>query len=232
MQEGPGQEAILSMLGPIATSVEDCVLVMQTWLCDEMFSADPTFTAPLPWDDATFRSDRPLRVAVMERHAGLVSATSVRAVREAAAALEAGGAEIVKWDFGVKDQLFKDMVTCWTAALLCADQVQWLTDALDGEEPLPPGVIGVKEATAALKDNPAAVAHGLDPHSPAFVFQCQAWQRSLRDELTSRFDSLGIDLLLTPASQTAAGKSKRNDAGVFTQWVNVVGWPAGTVPVT
>ena len=119
-----------------------------------------------------------------------------------------------------------------TAALLCADQVQWLTDALDGEEPLPPGVIGVKEATAALKDNPAAVAHGLDPHSPAFVFQCQAWQRSLRDELTSRFDSLGIDLLLTPASQTAAGKSKRNDAGVFTQWVNVVGWPAGTVPVT
>ena len=44
-----------------------------------MFGSDTSYTVPLPFNEKMYTADEPLRVAVLERHAALVSPTCVRA---------------------------------------------------------------------------------------------------------------------------------------------------------
>jgi len=221
MQEGPGQESILSMPGPIARSADDCVLAVKAWLCQAMFRGDEAYTVPIPFDEGKYYSRSPLKVAVLTQTdlSGLMCAASQRAVSEAAEAFKALGADVVFWDLRL--DIFRELERVWIDAIITADEVKWLIDALDGEEACVPS-LNIIPALRALNGAP----------DRSFINKVQHRQRHLRDEVTSYFDKHGIDVLLCPALRMPPGQSQSNIGVYFTQWVNVIGFPAGVVPVT
>ena len=140
MQEGPGQETVLSMPGPIARSVDDCALAMRVWLCEEMWLGDPTYTPPVPWrDEAYCRPATGLKVALLLSGYPNTDWAAVpamaRALHLAADALRTAGATVVSWEPRVG--LFGEMNALWMDAFAYTDELRWYKDALDGEAMAP-----------------------------------------------------------------------------------------------
>ena len=91
-----GMEAIISQAGPLARRVEDLALAMRA-LCDSSADQKWTTTPPIPWNDAAASQIdlRGMRVACWTDDGYFpASPAIVRAVREAATALEKRGAII------------------------------------------------------------------------------------------------------------------------------------------
>ncbi|KAJ9137516.1 Fatty-acid amide hydrolase (Amidase) [Pleurostoma richardsiae] len=92
----PGQEAVQSVNGPLARTIDDielysrAVVSLQPWLCDPR-------CVPLPWRPATLPAR--LRIGFLW-HDGMVRPTApvARALRLTAEKLRAAGHEIIDWD--------------------------------------------------------------------------------------------------------------------------------------
>lgn len=65
-----------------------------------------------------------------------------------------------------------------------------------------------------------------------YVNALQSRRRALRDELTASLSEAGADVLLCPALGGGGAAARNLTCRPFTTWVNVVGFPAGVVPVT
>jgi Asp-tRNA(Asn)/Glu-tRNA(Gln) amidotransferase A subunit family amidase len=96
---GAGQPAIASCTGLLSRSVDDAVFVMEHLCSPDSLSfgcrLDPTLL-PIPWRPAVLADKRRLRIAVYDTFEYLEASPACRrAVREAAAALEAAGHELV-----------------------------------------------------------------------------------------------------------------------------------------
>ncbi|KAF2400842.1 amidase [Trichodelitschia bisporula] len=90
-----GQEAVQSVNGPMARSLEDLVLFSKTVVEARPWLADPR-CLPIPWREVSL--GRKLKLAVMW-HDGVVMPTPPvrRALRETVEQLQAAGHEVVEW---------------------------------------------------------------------------------------------------------------------------------------
>lgn len=95
-----GQEAVQSVNGPLARTIDDIILEAKTVVDAEPWLHDPRMV-PLPWRDVTLPEK--LKIAVMWND-GIVTPTPPvsRALRTTVEKLQAAGHEIVAWD--PKDQ--------------------------------------------------------------------------------------------------------------------------------
>jgi fatty acid amide hydrolase len=94
----PGQEAVRAQCGPMARTVDDLILLMRALDPAALHALDPV-VPPIPLPDPATVDLRGLRVGVYETDGVFTPAASVRrAVREAAAALAAAGAEVIPWE--------------------------------------------------------------------------------------------------------------------------------------
>uniref|UniRef100_A0A3Q2CBK4 Fatty-acid amide hydrolase 1 n=1 Tax=Cyprinodon variegatus TaxID=28743 RepID=A0A3Q2CBK4_CYPVA len=89
---------VLPSPGPMARDVDSLALCMQALLCDHMFSLDPT-VPPLPFNNQTYQSSKPLRIGYLENDGySLPPPSMVRGLREVKALLEQAGHTVVPYE--------------------------------------------------------------------------------------------------------------------------------------
>ncbi|MBX3271321.1 MAG: amidase [Sandaracinaceae bacterium] len=240
-----GQEIVRAQVGPLARSVRDLELALEALDPAAQAQRDPE-VPPLPF--VAQRADAAgLRVGVREQDGFLDASASVRrAVREAAGALEAAGATLVP----IARDDDPDVLALYVAAVssdglvtaqrqlrgdTIADTMRELFWASYVPEPLR------RVASHALPFAGEARLGGLlaasRRRSVADYWALAARRRALEAAELARFDRASIDVLLAPATVVPAvpiGKSRGLAAAAFsaTARYNLVGFPAGVVPVT
>ncbi|KAH7008984.1 acetamidase [Ilyonectria destructans] len=92
----PGQEAVQSVNGPLASTLHDVELYSKSVVGGQPWLRDPK-CLPIPW--RTVELPKKLKIAVMW-HDGMVKPTApvARALRETVQRLEAAGHELIDWD--------------------------------------------------------------------------------------------------------------------------------------
>ncbi|APR86390.1 Aspartyl-tRNA(Asn) amidotransferase subunit A [Minicystis rosea] len=240
-----GQEGIRSQLGPMARSAKDLVLAMQA-LDPRAFTAIDGRVPPLPFEDPARVDVARLRVGVYTDDGVLSpSAAVVRAVREAADALRARGAEVV--DFTPPG--LPDAVYAYFSALT-ADGGTTALGAIEGEPidrslssmklltRVPPQVRATAARVARLAGEKrlARFLESVGARDVAAYWKLIASLRSERADIAASMRAANIDVILCPPHATPAlphGLSRDFAlAGTPAMLWNIVQFPAGVVPVT
>jgi fatty acid amide hydrolase len=241
----PGQEAVRAQVGPMARTVGDVVLAMRALDAGDLHALDPG-TPPVPFADPATLDLRGRVVGVFEEDEVLRPAASVRrAVREAAAALEAAGARVVPY---VPPRSWEMVETFF--GLMGADGFVTATRQLEGEP-----WTGQLATVARLAGLPrplrgpvAAALRVAGQGRLARMFAAagekrvsEAWalvvrRNALRAAELAAWREAGIDLLVGPPTITpAAIRGETHDwalgAWPTMRW-NLLDLPAGVVPVS
>ncbi len=236
------QEAIIPQPGPIARRVADLILAMEVLAAPGQAAFDPS-VPPVPW--LPIESEA-LRVGISDDNGVMpVSPAIKRAVREAGEALRSSGT-LVK-DVPPLDG--EEALRCFIA-LTSADGFARSAAYVKGEKlfaPLqanlklagiPPMMarlvatgmsIGGRSRIARLLRLPRATR-------TADYFDVLARRAALRAAVLAEWDRAGIDVLICPAVATPAflhgASGDLLDAVSYAFTWNVLGFPAGVVPVT
>ena len=241
----PGQEAIKAVAGPMARTVDDVILMMQTLSSERQHLIDPGI-APVPLVDPGSVDVSGLRIGVFETD-GLVqpAASVVRAVREAAAALTAAGATVVPYSPPAAWEMFDTYF-----GLLSADGFDTAVSVLEGDEwqQALQTVGRVNRMPSAMRN---LIASGLDVAGEQRVARllkvagakkvARVWQLVVERERLRRLEleawrEQELDLLIGPPTVTpAALPGTTHDwsiGGWYTMRFNLLDLPAGVVPVT
>lgn len=243
----PGQQAVVSQVGPIAGDVADVALALSVVTGTATPDGDPV--APL-------RSTGPaalagLRIATWTGSpAGgdsviTASAAVARAVEEAAGVLADAGCGATSWaPPGVPDALGL------VFGIMGADQGRGLRRIV-GRDPITAEIrtfyrgisagrvagAVARTALARLEQGSAlpTVAHAGRHHTDDYwrlVDETHAYRRRVASEL----DAAGVDLILSPVHAAPALPHGTGvyagPGGLFAMLVNLLGYPAGVVPVT
>jgi fatty acid amide hydrolase len=241
----PGQEIVRTQIGPMARSVGDLRLALQVLSSERHARYDPE-VAPVALD-APREDLLGLRIGWFVEDGFLTPAASVqRAVREAADALRLRGAELVE----VRPDAPLDVLAMYVAGV-SSDGLRTAKLQLQGD------VIAdtmrelwwashvpevVRQLGATVMRQVGETRLGTLVAASRALSVAEHWvvadrRRALRAAELSRWNEAGIDALLCPASVTPAvpiGRSRGLTAAAFayTARYNLVGFPAGVVPVT
>lgn len=229
-----GQNTILSVVGPLATSVESLQLVMKAVLSQKPWLHDP-LVIELPWRDEQERqildivsstsSSSKLCFGVI-RHDGVCTPHPpvLRAIDIMIHTLEKLGHEVIEWK-PLPHKTFDEM-----------SSVVWRYDAgadtrqafgLSGEPVVP-------QVSAFLGSE-------VEQETPASkVAATNVWKRQLQKEYMEYWNSTKeltktgrpVDALICPLAPAAAARPEMYRYVGYTTWVNVVDYTAVTVPVT
>ncbi|KAK1141010.1 hypothetical protein N8T08_009667 [Aspergillus melleus] len=129
---GPGQQSIPASVGPLARSLEDLELFMQSILDQEPWQKDPSLT-PVPWRSVDAPAN--LTIGIMKDDGVVRPHPPIsRALKVAEAKLRAAGVNVVEWE-PFKHQEIYDLAN----AFFAADGFQHLKEVLEasGEPVLP-----------------------------------------------------------------------------------------------
>ncbi len=236
------QEAIIPQPGPIARKVADLVLAMDVLAAPGLSLLDPA-VPPVPWlcPDAG-----PLRVGFSEDNGLFAPSPAVRrAVREASSALERTGVTVTPVKGPDGEAILRSFLE-----LLGADRLRRSAAFMKGEKLSPPlranlrlasmpsPVASLVAAGMALSGR-ARVARLLrTPRlaDPADYFEALGERAALRVAVLAEWERVGVDVMLCPVVGTPAfrhGASEHlMDAVSYAFAYNILGFPAGTVPVT
>ena len=237
------QEAIVPQPAPIAANVEDLVLAMRVLAAPGQEAFDPGLP-PVPWVDPP--SSRPLRVGWFEDNGFFSPSPAIRrAIREAAAGLSGAGHQVV--EIRAPDG---EAVTRLMVQLIGAGGLRTERRATRGEKLVPAlrqnflaaslpvplkWVVGAGMRSAGQVRIARLVACPI-PVTPHEYFQRLEDRRRLRAELMAAWDEAGIDVVLCPTYGLVATPHGTAvdffDAGSYVYLANLLGLPAGTVPVT
>jgi fatty acid amide hydrolase len=241
----PGQEAVRAQCGPMARTVDDLILLMRALDPAALHALDPV-VPPIPLPDPATVDLRGLRVGVYETDGVFTPAASVRrAVREAAAALAAAGAEVIPWEPPRAWEMFDTYFGLMSADGVITGRTQI------GAEPITPQIRSV----ARLATLPAVVrktlAAGLGVAGEPRVQRLlralgekrvwETWKLTVRREELKRAELAswrehGLHAVLGPPTVTPAafcGETHDWSAGAWhTMRYNLLDMPAGVVPVT
>lgn len=241
-----GQEAVVSQQGILARSVADVALGMRILAAPGQERFDPT-VPPVPWSEPDDIKVAALRVAFYTDNGFFPASPAVRrAVLEAAMALRGMGAIVEEWtppETREGMRLF--------AGLLGADGGLWSKRNLAGEKPTPQIAGLLQMASIPARARPAVVAaiariYGQRMAESARTIRAlsaaQLWdmveQRArFRERFLAALDVGGYDAILcppyaTPAVRHGATYYLLTPAGSYNMIYNVLGMPAGVVPVT
>ena len=240
-----GQRAIVSQIGVLARSVDDAALGLSVIAAPPV---DP-LAPPVPLGDHRAVDVRTLRVAVYEDDGVFLSSPAVRrAVREAAQRLASAGARVVAWtppDLRIANELF--------FGLLAADRGRGFRALLRGEKvdpSLAPMLMIAKQPRLAVEAFRALFrvlgqrrtaelvsnyGYG-DTHHYWPLVETQLDYRRRFLEALDRGDGEPFDVVLGPPCALPAFThgAARDLAvpGTYSTLPNVLGFPAGVVPVT
>ncbi|MFS8064978.1 MAG: amidase [Byssovorax sp.] len=240
-----GQEVIRSQLGPMARSAHDLALAMRALDPARMTALDPR-VAPVPFADPALHAPSSLRVGVYTDD-GLVpsSASVVRAVNEAAAALRSQGATVIDFTPPGMTEAAYDYFGAMSADGGAAAARVLAGGAVDPSlQPLlllarvPPPVrrAAARLAELAGEHRLSRFLAAVGEKSVTEIWAITARLRGLRALILDAMAEAGIDLLLCPVYATPAiphGVSKDFTMGGTPSMLwNAVQFPAGVVPVT
>ena len=241
-----GAEVIVAQPGPMARSVADVALGLRVMVAH--VAAHPTaYNPPLPWQAPEAVDLRRLRVAVLPQVGDWVPAPAVRrGLKEAAEALRAQGVTVETWT-DAPDTLEGVLLFF---KLIAAGGFAAMEQLLEEEAP-----ISLLQPTRQLTSMPGALipvfARLLERRGSgrlARMLRCTGRQTAAgyldlagdRLRFEGRFraalQAAGYDALLLPAMPLPAVPHGYSGAladfwGTATLF-NVLGWPAGVVPVT
>jgi len=221
---GLGQEAILSVAGPMARSMATVELFMRTVLdaCAADFDAS---AMPFPFNGQAYdivKQEKKLAFG-LARTDGLVHAHPglQRALTITAEALRKEGHEVIDFDLSA----FKE---AWTVAgqIFAADNGEDIEQVLSAiEEPLIEGLLGADES----KKTSVYELHQMNREKEALQQQfLAAWSKTASQTSTGR----PIDGLLCPPAPITAFKPGHNEWPTYTCIFNVLDAPATVFPVT
>jgi fatty acid amide hydrolase len=238
----PGQEAIACQPGPLARSVADLALALRL-LTGATVDAS---TAPTAWPDPERVSLTQLRVGFYT-HNGLVTASPAirRAVLQAAAALQQQGVTVEEWRPPYMTELWR--VYC---GLTFADGLAWIRRAARHSDVTP--MVKHLASLGLLPSNAFPAASFLSRlfgqrHLADSIRACRRlsvaeyWRlvdrrATLRDRLLAALDESRLDALLCPTFPVPAPPHRQglflNEGLSYTAVYNLLGLPAGTVPMT
>eukprot|EP01094_Clydonella_sp_ATCC50884_P012610 TRINITY_DN2285_c0_g1_i1.p1 TRINITY_DN2285_c0_g1~~TRINITY_DN2285_c0_g1_i1.p1 ORF type:complete len:608 (-),score=159.66 TRINITY_DN2285_c0_g1_i1:189-1988(-) len=250
----PGQEGIVSNLAPICRSAQDLDLILSIMIGSEVQRSHDPASIPSVYrrvvgdaaENVSHRG-RKLRIGYYEDD-GFFSPNPAcaRAVREAVAALEKDGHEVVKF---TPPTLVDALHTYY--ALMVADGSAVQLQMLEGEEiddtlktllrnrRMPPiavrAVAAVYEKVFGWK-RMSRVFTGCLPKTVAETWALQAAKKNYRALLLETWALEGLDALLCPVHSLPAitlGSSQKMLVNVsYTALFNLVDFPAAVVPIT
>lgn len=240
-----GQQDIRSQCGPLARRVRDLSLVMRGADSIAHHALDPN-VPPVPLADPEHIDPTKLRVGYYESDGFLTPAASVqRAVREAADALRAQGATVLRFEPPRSVEL-----TFSYFATLSADGGRTLEAFLRGDEVAPqlsllrtvarlPGPIRELAAAFMASQGEARTEQLLKVvhKKPVQDYWALAYTRAqYQQEVLQAWDQLQLDVVLCPPHATPAllhGQSKDFSlGGCYSMRYNTLNFPAGVVPVS
>ncbi|KAJ3341077.1 hypothetical protein HDU93_005709 [Gonapodya sp. JEL0774] len=209
-----GQEAILSVLGPLTHSVESCTIFMkavvdsQPWLLDH---ACP----PIPWRAVTLPSKLKFGYYVDNGHVRPVAPVE-RAMKETLDALEKAGHEVVAIDVSkLRIQEAGEVAFgLWTA-----DGGEDISrDVSLGGEPFLPVIKGMIDGSKSL--------------STYQFWQLAKKKDALRDTWLDEWNKHEFDAIITPQAPYPAPPHNKNIYYNYTIIFNVLDLPTGIIPAT
>ncbi len=240
-----GQIAIVSQPGPMARRVEDLVLAMRVLAAPGQDRFDPA-VPPVPWREPGEVNVARLRIGTYDDDGFFPASPAVkRAVAESAAALRALGADVVPFappDVGSAIKTF--------LAILAADgarsakrrlgkgardrRVSGLLQLAAIPNVLRPALTGLAAALGQQRMSRQIAA--IRPSSADGFWSLVEAQNTYRRRFIAELDRLGIDALVAPAhalpALTHGGAYYLATAASYSMLYNLLGMPAGVVPVT
>lgn len=240
-----GQIAIPSQPGPMARSVADLTLALRVLAAPGQDRFDPP-VAPVVWREPADVDVRTLRVAYYEDDGFFPAAVSVRrAVREAVAALRACGATCERFappDIDEAMRVFFGILSADGAAgakrRLGAAPHDRRIDGLLQIAGIPGGVraAAVSLARAAGQHRLAGQIASIRPVTVDEYYALIEAQAAYRRGFTAELDRGGFDAIVCPPhalpALTHGSSYYLTTAASYAMLYNLLGMPAGVVPVT
>ncbi|XP_015225839.1 PREDICTED: fatty-acid amide hydrolase 1 [Cyprinodon variegatus] len=240
-----GQKCVLPSPGPMARDVDSLALCMQALLCDHMFSLDPT-VPPLPFNNQTYQSSKPLRIGYLENDGySLPPPSMVRGLREVKALLEQAGHTVVPYE----PLRVNEVVTELIIKGLFADGTTSMLQKLKGG-PLDPCLrpqVTTYSIPKWLKRTlmflmkpfspriPAVLGALCGVRSPPDVWKQHADVEDYISETIAHWRKHNIDVLLCPMIGPAFNFlycGQLTCLASITMLYNLLNFPAGAVPVS
>jgi fatty acid amide hydrolase len=242
---GAGQEAVLFQGGPMARRVDDLVLAMEV-MVEEGESDNPTLIPPVPWNDPGNVELDSMRVGMYTDDGFFPPSPALRrVVKEVSEALGKRGVTVVPFQpQGVDEGMRLYM------AIVSADGGAGMKKALDGAKPIPAvkGVIQASSTPKILRPLIMWIMERKGLRRLNFLLQSMGKRSTAgywdlvkeRTEFRRRFqmamDESKIDAIITPPyGLVATPHGKAGDlvsAASYTMIYNLLGLPAGVVPVS
>eukprot|EP00611_Tribonema_gayanum_P029016 TRINITY_DN764_c0_g2_i1.p1 TRINITY_DN764_c0_g2~~TRINITY_DN764_c0_g2_i1.p1 ORF type:complete len:349 (-),score=121.04 TRINITY_DN764_c0_g2_i1:555-1601(-) len=248
-----GQRIIRATAGPMANCVADCELAMRS-MCGTHVSQQDSYVPPTPWstDVARRGPGRPLRIGVLHSDQWFRPCTAIeRGIREAAAALQDAGHEVV--EFSVPDEASGwDVCRQYYGQLGSEGNMAGFVAALQGER-----LLGCYKRLKTMSDMPnvvrpllARILDLLGHRRHASLLKVtrsgglnvkQYWglvgdHYALRNAYMNAMQDARLDALLLPAAAVAAlphgASTDLTPVLSYMFLANLLHWPAGVVPVT
>jgi fatty acid amide hydrolase len=240
-----GQIAIISQPGPLARNVEDLALAMRVLAAPGQERLDPDI-APVPWRDPGDIDVRGLRIASYEDDGYFPASPAVkRAVREATVALRALGAHV---EMFAPPDVAGAMHTFF--GILAADGARGARTRL-GKAKRDPRITGLLQSVgipnvlrplalaAARASGQARLARQLAAIRPSATHEFWSLveaQAAYRRRFIAELDRGGFDAIVCPPLALPALKHGSAyflaGAASYSMIYNLLGMPAGVVPVT
>jgi fatty acid amide hydrolase len=237
-----GQEAFIPQPGPMARSVADLTLAMETLAAPGLEKIDPSIP-PVPWPDPSAIDVSGLRVAFFTNDGYYKASPAIRrVVTEAGQALQTIGVEVEEWtppDVEEVIHLFLSIMTADGAHLfqqiLGSDETTpQLKQVLQGTKipkPLQPLVAFLMQATGQKRL--AGILRAVGKRSAKDFWELVDAKKRYRLRFLNTLDAGGYDAILCPpVALPAAPHGGTVDPLYFNSYsilFNVLGMPAGVV---
>jgi len=238
-------QIIPTAIGPIARTVDDCVLFMKATLVPEMFLGDLN-VAPIPFNNEMYEREDKLKIGYFSTDGWFEPcATSKRAIRESIDALTAAGHTCVPFDLPTDGWFSYGLLASINGA---EGNFRNFTEALEGE-PLISEYLPLVLATAlpdwlrwiAIRLLDKRSAHLLGQGRSGGLKVWDLWQRTadmaeMKSKWSDAMRCQGLDVLIHPAMPLPAFQHSLSvyltGACSYMFMANMLLWPSGVVPVT
>jgi fatty acid amide hydrolase len=241
-----GVEGIVAVPGPLARSTADVAAALRV-MADDAVDRARGQQPPVPWADPTEVDVARLRVALIPEVAGWTPSPAVRrALREAAAALRATGADVETWD----DAPDLERAVHLAMAVYTAAGAAPYREMLRGDPPhaLLKGdlfMAGLPNTARSLltrvlrglgQERAARIVPWTHRRSAAGLLDLLGDRYAFETEMLRALDAGGFDAILLPPTPHPAPRHGSTpemiDANTAVMAFNLLGMPSGVVPVT
>lgn len=246
IRTGEGAEVLVAQPGPLARTVDDVTLALRV-MVDHVVAHPGALNPPVPFADPAAVDVSRLRIALLPQVSDWAPSPAIRrALREAADALRATGATVSEWT--TAPDTTEGVLLFFR--LLAASGFASLVQTLGDDSPIPliapnlqltrmPHVLRPLFSRLLKRRGSGRLSRMVDAatqQSAAGYLDLAGDRLTFEQHMRAGLDADGFDAILLPASPLPAVRHG-DTAGLADFWgscllFNVLGWPAGVVPVT